>query len=255
MTTIIAAIDNSLAAGPVLTARLALAPALGADVEAICVADDGGLTAQASADTMGIPFRHLTGDARQRICEQAARPEVVAVAMGARARIGGRRTGHLVPQIADAISKPVLVVPPEAEPIASVHTVVIAMEGTNRNARSFKPTMSIAAGADVDLVVVHVDDQDTIPRFSDQIAHETDAFANEFLARNAHDAPNARLELRIGVPADEIIDAADSARADLIAIGWPQAHDVHKGTTAREILDRSHVPVLLVAVRNHAEGA
>lgn len=248
MTKIIAAIDNSLAAGPVLTSALALAPALGAEVEAIYVADGAGLTAQASAETLGVPFCHVAGDPRQQICEQAERPDVVAVAMGARQRVGGRRTGHLVREVADTTSKPVLVVPPESEPPTRVHTVVIAMEGTARNAKSLKQAVSVAADADLELVVVHVDDEDSIPSFSDQVAHETDAYAREFLARYVHNAPNARLELRIGVPTDEIIEAADAAGADLLAIGWPQSHAEHPGTTARELLDRSHIPVLLVAL-------
>jgi nucleotide-binding universal stress UspA family protein len=255
VTAIIAAVDNSVAAGPVLSAALAFAPALGADVEAINVDEDGGLTAKASADTLGIAYRQLTGDPHQQICEQASRPEVVAVVMGARERIGGRRTGHLVQQVADTIDKPVLVVSPDVTPLTRVHIVVIAMEGTARNSKSLKQAVSVAAGADLDLIVVHVDDEDSIPSFSDQVAHETDAYASEFLARNVHGAPNARLELRIGVPADEIIKAADSLQADLLAVGWPQSHEAHKGMTAREILDRSHVPVLLVAVRDHAEGA
>lgn len=253
MTKIIAAIDNSLAARPVLAMSAALAPVLGAEVEAIYVAEDEGTTARASAEAFGVPFHQVPGDPFRRISELAEDDDVVAVAIGARGRRSGRRIGHLARQVANAIDKPVLIVPPDAQPPERLHTVVIAMESSPRKARSLKPAVAVAAAADLELVVVHVDDEDSIPSFSDQVAHETDAYAEEFVARYLHGAPKARLELRIGVPADEIIAAVDSAMADMVAIGWPRPADTRRGAVAREVLDRSRVPVLLVAVA-HNEG-
>jgi hypothetical protein len=50
------------------------------------------------------------------------------------------------------------------------------------------------------------------------------------------------------VPADEILDVTDAASADLLAIGWPQDAGDDHGLVARELLDRSRVPLLLVAL-------
>ena len=122
------------------------------------------------------------------------------------------------------------------------------MEGTPDKARSTKRTIEVAARAGLELIVVHVDDESSIPRFSDQVQHETDAYAREFLARYCRGAPEARLELRIGLPADEILAAVDKVAPDIIAIGWPHSSEPGRGAVAREILDRSHTPVLLVAV-------
>ena len=248
MTKILSAIDNSLTAKPVLAMSAALAPVLGADVEAMYVAEDGGHTARECAASCGIAFRQLPGDPLQQIVRQAANEAVVAVVIGARGRRGGRHIGHLAREVADAIDKPVLVVPPDAEPAERLHTVVIAMEGTPGKARSLKSAIAVAADADLELVVVHVDDENSIPSFSDQVAYETESYAEEFLARYLQGAPKARLELRVGVPADEIIAAADSAMADVLAIGWPQSRDEQRGAVAREVLDRSRIPVLLVAI-------
>ena len=44
------------------------------------------------------------------------------------------------------------------------------------------------------------------------------------------------------------IDTGRDRYDRLLAIGWPQSAGVDHGATAREILDRSHVPVLLVAI-------
>jgi len=106
--------------------------------------------------------------------------------------------------------------------------------------------VEMASAAGLELIVVHVDDETTMPSFSDQVQHETDAFAQEFLARYVRGAPAAKLELRIGRPADEILAAAVATGAEVIALGWPQAKD--RGAVAREVVGRSHLPVLLVAV-------
>ena len=248
MSTVIAAIDNSAAARPVLVAATGLARVLGADVQAIYVAEDEGQTARASAESLGIPFTRLTGEPIREIAARAASDDVVALALGARRLVNERHIGHLARAVANEIDKPVLVVPPEAAPVERFRTVLIAMEGTPAKARSIKAVLDVAAGADLQVVVVHVDDESSIPSFSDQVAYETEAYAEEFLARYVHGAPKARLELRVGVPADEIVAASESIAADLLALGWPQSTDDDRGEVARDVLDRSHVPVLLVAL-------
>jgi len=248
MSTVIAAIDNSAAARPVLVAASALAMVLGADVEAIHVTENEGQTARASAESLGIPFTKLTGEPARQIAGRATAGDVVAVAIGARRQLKQRHIGHLARKLANEIDKPVLVVPPEAEPVDRFRTVLIAMEGTPAKARSIKPAVDLAAGADLEVVVVHVDDEASIPSFSDQLAHETAAYADEFLARYLHGAPRARLEPRVGAPADEIVAACHSIKADVLALGWPQSTDERRGAVAREVLDHSPVPVLLVAL-------
>jgi nucleotide-binding universal stress UspA family protein len=248
MSRILAAIDNSAAARPVVSMATALGEILNASVEALHVSDEKGQTACATAESGGVEYRTLLGDPFTRIVQRAAENDVVAVVVGARRRLKARRLGHLARQIADAVEKPVLVVPPEAQATGRLRRVVIAMEGTPAKAPNLRVAFDLATGADLEFVVVHVDDEDSIPSFSDQVAHETEAYANEFLARYLHGAPTARLELRVGVPADEIIDLTDSLAADLLAVGWPRLAGADRGATAREILDRSHVPVLLVAL-------
>jgi nucleotide-binding universal stress UspA family protein len=146
------------------------------------------------------------------------------------------------------MDKPVLMVPPDAHPRDSLQRVVVAMEGTPRKARSVKRAVEVAASAGLELVVVHVDDEASIPLFSDQIQHETDAYAREFLARYCRGAPEARLVLRIGNPAEEILATSETIAPDLLEIGWPHSSDPERGMVAREIVDRSPTPVLLVAV-------
>ncbi|MGZ6999639.1 MAG: hypothetical protein ACXVLZ_15540, partial [Acidimicrobiia bacterium] len=101
MSRIIAAVDNSLAAQPVLATAKLLAPILGAEVDAIHIAQNDGTTARASAEALRIGFRQLKGRVFDRIVEEASADDVVGVAVGARGRRAGRHSGHLVAALAD----------------------------------------------------------------------------------------------------------------------------------------------------------
>ncbi len=248
MSRIVAAIDNSPAARPVLWVARALGPVLGAEVEAVHVVDEEGDTAAAVADSLGVPYRVLPGDdALPAILGYVAGSEVSLVVVGARRRLQSLDLGHLAGQIAENLDKPVVVVPPETRSMERLHRIMVALEATPAKARGLSNVISVAAAAELDIVVVHVDDERSIPSFSDQEAHETRAYADEFLARYLPGAGPARLELRVGDPADEIINLAQPSTVDLLALGWPR--DPERGAVARRVLRHSHVPVLLVSIR------
>jgi nucleotide-binding universal stress UspA family protein len=244
---VIAAIDNSAAARPVLAMGRAVSSALAATLEVVHVIEDSDDTARASAEAAGAPLRALSGDPVEQLAEVIAEDDVVALVVGARGRLGSPRpAGHLAVALAGRSDKPVVVVPPDAHPPDRLRKVLVAMEGTPGKARALQRTMELSTDAGLEIVVVHVDEE--IPSFTDQVQHETEAYAQEFFARHVLGAPQARLELRIGVPAAEVLGAIESLQAELVAVGWPHSADPSRGVVAREILDRSPVPVLLVAV-------
>jgi len=152
--------------------------------------------------------------------------------------------------LAGAITKPLVIVPPDAQPPPRIARVLIAMKGTTRSARELLGVIQIGAAADLDLVVVHVDSEDTIPAFSDQAQYDTQDYANEFLTRYCRGAPEARLVLRVGLPVDEILATADEVDPDMLVIGWPHSSDPNRAPIAREILTRSHVPVLVATTKD-----
>lgn len=246
---IIALVDNSAAARPVLGTAVALGPVLGATVEAVHVTENGSGTAAALAEQFAVPLRVMAGDPLETITDLAEADDVVAIVVGSRDRPRGRRhAGHLALALADRLSKPVVMVPPEAQPPDRVRKVLVGMEGTASNARGLQRVVTLVEDAGVELVVVHVDDEDSIPSFSDQVQYETEAYAREFLDRYCQGATTVRLETRIGVPADEIIAAAAEISPAILALGWPQTHEPGRGEVVREVVDRSRIPVLLIAV-------
>ena len=249
MSRIIAAVDDSAAAHPVVAAAALLAPVFGAGVEGVHVADVEGRTAASAAAGFGIPFRTVPGEPLERLVALAGDDDVIGFAIGQRSKLATTATGHLALGLADSVDKPVLVVSPRAVVPDRFRRVLIAMEGVPGRARELKRAMALAAGTELELIVVHVEDESSVPSFSDQVQYETEAYAEEFLARYAPGAPDARLELRVGAPVDQILRTCEDERPDVVAMGWPHADGLRRGDVVRAVLERSPVPVLLVATR------
>lgn len=248
MSTVLAAVDDSLCAGPVLAAAQALAPLLGSEVRAVHVGDDAGETARGHAARAGVLLVQVVGDPLDQLAEAAAEG-VTAVVVGARDRASsGAPAGHLPLALAERLACPVLVVPPHWPAKARVDRVLIALEGRPGRARPLRHAVDVVAGADLDLTVVHVEDAADVPAFSDAPAHEMAAFAQEYLARSWPAAPPLRLALPVGPPVDEVLALAHDLHPDVLVAGWPQGAGPSHGHVVRELLRRAPCPVLLVAV-------
>src|SRR6187200_1818000 len=128
MTKVLAAIDNSLAAKAVLTTARAIADLLDAEVEGVHVRINGETTARSAAEADGIELRVLSGetvDALRRAGEESA---VAAVVIGARGLpTSPRPLGATATVLATTLSKPVVVVPPEARERA-VRRILVPLE-------------------------------------------------------------------------------------------------------------------------------
>ena len=250
MPTLLAALDNSAACTPVIRMAKVLAPILGAGVEAVHVAENGFDTAEASARAADVPFRAVRGDPLGELLGLVGDSGVVGAAIGVRGLPGSHRVpGHLMLQLADQCGKPLLAVPPESHIPDELHRVLIAMEGTASRPRRLNHALELVNALGLEVIVVHVNDEDAIPSFSDQVQHETDAYADAFLGRYARGLQRSQLELRIGDPAREILAVADERDVDLVAMGWPSGAGPGRGLIARAVLQHNHVPTLLVPLR------
>ena len=248
MSTVLAAIDNSGQARSVLAVARAVADALGAEVEAVHVAGDGHESATGSAEAADVPLRLLSGDPVEQLVAASVADDVLVVVVGLRNHPGGPRPGgHTVLAVAERTGTPVVVVPPEVDEFGPLTTVLVAVAGDPAETAALQQSVELAKETDLELVVVHVDEE--IPRFTDQVQHEVNAYAEEFVARRGRELRGIRLELRLGAAADEILAAVDSERPGLVAVGWPRAGPSEHGDVAREILAHCRVPVLLVGRR------
>ena len=92
MSRIIAAIDNSPAARPVLAMAKAVAPFFAADVEAVHVVQNGDQTVQLEAAQAGVSVVRLEGGPAERIVASVATPTLSRRSSG---RTVTRRPGTL----------------------------------------------------------------------------------------------------------------------------------------------------------------
>jgi nucleotide-binding universal stress UspA family protein len=226
MTKVIACLVDPARERAIVGLAGAVAPLFGAEVEQVRV---GGRDALAALVHAG----------------EAADVEVIVIGEGhALAADAGTDDATA---LATRTDTPVLAIPPDATVPTRIERVLIAMKGTPASELNLKRAIQHADLGGVDVVVLHVDDEASIPPFSDQVQHEVDAYAREFLARWIPGAEHARIEFRVGTPTSEILETVSSTHPDVLAVGWPRSDDAARGHTARELLQNSPVPVLLVA--------
>jgi nucleotide-binding universal stress UspA family protein len=250
MKTVLAALDASLAGNPVLVTARGLAEMLGAQVRAVHVAVDGDRTARNVAEAAGVELSVVNGPVVDRLIEAGRGDEVTAVAIGARGTPSGHRPlGSTAFAVATSVLKPVVVVPPDARVAPEFRRILVPLEGTTSTSLAPRSLVELARGANLDVIALHVHDEEDIPAFTDQPQHEHEAWAREFLARYCPWGIGAvSLERRVGRSEELIPLVAEQARCDLIALGWAQALEAGRAPVIRSTLERSRVPVILVPV-------
>jgi nucleotide-binding universal stress UspA family protein len=253
---VLAALDRSPTAKPVVAAAHALATLVGAEVTALHVGVDGADVPRSLAAQAGMPLRVVAGDVVHRLVEAADAGDVAAVVVGARGIASDpRRVGATAVAVATTVPKPVVVVPPQADPPAAYTRVLVPLEGSATTSLAPRPLIERAASAGLDVVVLHVLGLETMPAFTDQPQHEHTAWEIEFLARHCPwGSGAARLEMRLGQSEDLVPLVARELDCDLIVLGWSQELAPNRARVVRATLERSSVPVMLVPARAAVEG-
>jgi nucleotide-binding universal stress UspA family protein len=160
----------------------------------------------------------------------------------------GSSSSTLCWQVAQRTLTPIVVVPTNvARPHQPISRVLLPLDGTLESAAAVSPTMDLLARAGVELVVLHVFDASTVPKFWDHEIHAQRVWEDEFLTRHCGH-PGVRLELRTGLPGENVIDVAAAAGADLIALGWSRQLASGRALTVRRTVRDARVPVLLVPI-------
>jgi len=251
MKKVLAALDNSLAGRSVVATARALATLLGAEVEGLHVQVDGARTARMTAEAAGVPLRILAGPVVERLVDGGEEEDVIALALGARGTPSGRRPlGGTASAVATALGKPVVIVPPDAEPPLKLRRVLVPLEGTLSTSLAPRVIVELAPAAEIEMLALHVYDLDSLPAFTDQPQHEQRAWALEFLQRYCPwGFRDVRLETRVGRSEELVPRVAEEEDCDLIALGWSQELASGRAPVVRETLERSRLPVLLFPVR------
>jgi nucleotide-binding universal stress UspA family protein len=254
---VLAALDNSLAAGAVLATAANLARLFHAQVDAVHVGEDGNGIALSEAAAAALELRKLAGPTVPALVQAAEDEEVVAIVVGTRRLpLGGRPVGATALELITSLLKPVVVVPPDAARPSELRRVLVPLEGTLSTSLAPKALIELAQDANVEIVIVHVHDAATLPAFTDQPQHQARAWCEEFVARYCPwGVWKVSIELRVGRREEEILAAARETECDLIALGWAQELAAGRAPVVREVLERGRIPVLLMPVHLAAPAA
>jgi len=252
MKKVLAAVDNSSAGRGVIASARALAALLDAGVEVLYVRVDGDRTVRQAAEAAGLELRIAEGPVVERLIKEGAADDVVALVVGTRRSHAARRAlGRTAAAVATQLPKPILIVPPDADPAPVFRRVLVPIEGSVSSSLAPRTVFELAAGAEIDAVALHVYDESSVPAFTDQPQHEQPAWEDEFLHRYCPwGLASVRLETRVGRSGESISRAAEECGCDLIALGWSQELSGGRAPVVREVLELSSRPVLLVPVRS-----
>jgi nucleotide-binding universal stress UspA family protein len=247
MRIVLAALDTSAAARPVLETAIRLAQLTGADVEAVHVASPGQPveTPASLAARAGVDLRLLEGPVVPTLLAALHSEDTLAAVIGARATPGGRRpVGSTALRILEKADKAVMVVPPEAVSPGLFRRLLVPLEGTDISSRPVLERLAPLLVAEAELVVLHVFNESTLPAMLDRPEYDLEILGKEFLARHFPDAK--RIELRPGPIAQRVAEVSEEQGTDLIVLSWSQDSSGGRAQVIQDVLGTSTIPVLLL---------
>lgn len=257
MSTVLAAVDNSPAAGPVLAAARRLAGATGSSVRAVHVGEPGRPAPQELADRLAVELTVVDGTGREveDVLLESFRAEGVRMGVvGARDVPGGARpVGHIAQRLVESSEVPVLVVPPDAPESAGrpPWRVLLPLEGDEETSRDLAGRLARLLPSDVELVVLHVATAATAP-VVDHAEWGISLWAEEFLARYCPTA--SRVDLRSGDVGGRILEACADVEADLVVLSWSQDTSAGHAAVVRDVLAHTTIPVALIPVARRRDA-
>lgn len=243
MSTVLAAIDATPAARSVLATAKAVGQALHLEVSALYV---GKSPSQADeyAQEYGLPLLVVRGRPDVQIIAAGERPDIDLVVLALHGLPGRNEPGQTARAVATRLTKPVLVVPPDA-PIREVpRKVLIPLDGSRGVSAAVRPLIATYVAAGAEVIAVHVFEPDTVPMFLDGVPDEI-AWRDEFLSQHCADL-GIRLETRPGPTVLALLDVATAEDVDVIALGWQQNLAPERAVVVREVLQRARRPVALI---------
>jgi nucleotide-binding universal stress UspA family protein len=248
MSIILAALDTSTAARPVMETALRIGQLTGADVQAVHVRvgpRESVDAPEALAALSEVPFKVLEGPVEPALLAAAGAPDVIAVVIGARGTPdGGHPVGHTARHILENTEKPVVVVPPEAVSPRLIQRLLVPLEGTEVSSRTVLERLFPLLVADVELVVIHVFTDTTLPAMLDHPGRDLEILGKEFLTR--HFPHSSDIEFRTGSVATRVSEVSHEHDTDLIVLSWSQNPEPERARVIREVLGGSALPVLLL---------
>ena len=253
--TVLVALKPGPGARPALSAGIALARQMGAAVAAVHVGGaTGAIEASAAADAVGVPLNVVHGPVVATLVREARRRGVEALVLAGRSQPGTRRPHGRVPlAVASALTKPVLIVPPECQVPVLLHRLLLPVDEGLSPSAAVSLVRRLARIQPIDIILLHVHGRGSIPPFDDQPHHEALAWERRFRHQVGASVTEMPLQVRIGATSATVLSVAEEAAADLIVLEWAADLGPGRAAVVRQVVGRSRVPVLLVRSQGRAQ--
>jgi nucleotide-binding universal stress UspA family protein len=249
MSIVLAALDSSPTARPVLETALRVARLTAADVKLLHVDEGASDLPRSLASWADLPIRVVSGPVGPTLLDAFAAPDVIVAIVGARgATVDQRPAGHTALHILERLDKPIVVVPPEAagRSVRAIERVLLPLEGTDESSLPVIECLASLIVGDVDVIVLHVFTRETMPRVLDRPVRDLQLWADEFGAR--YGPTGARTECRVGKVGDEVARLAAEEDVDMAVLSWSQDASAGHAKVVRDVVARAVIPVLLLPV-------
>lgn len=248
MRTVLAALDTTAAARPVVETARGIGLLMDATVEALHVGDRPVEMLETLTAQHQMPLRVMAGeDVTAAVLEAVEASGVVAAVVGARAAPGGRRpTGRTALAVVERTRKPTVVVPPDfaSGGTGSPRRLLIPLEGSPQSSQPVLEGLLPLVASEVELVALHVFTPATMPHVLDRPQRDLELIGTEFLAQYCPHA--TRLEWRTGPVGTQVCDVCATESADLIVLSWSQDSSAGRAAVVRHVLADATIPVLLL---------
>jgi len=244
---VLAAVDDSAGAGRVVGTARTLADLLGMSVRAVHV---GTAIPRSLRRALGVAdVTVVEGDPAAEVLTAIRGADVAWAVLGSRNELPGPiPAGHVSAVVVAGVDKPIVLVPPTATGSRPIRRVLVPLEGTAETSLTVTDPLFELTRAGVEPIALHVFDEQTVPRFWDDVAHAHSSYSHEFRRRWCDTAGITDVRLRRGRPAAHVLDVAEQEQVDLIALGWNQDLGPGRADLVRTVLGDARVPVLLVPV-------
>jgi hypothetical protein len=155
--------------------------------------------------------------------------------------------------VATSLDKPVVIVPPDGR-TGPLRRALVPVEAVSPLLAP-RAIVELAQGSELEVVVLHVHDEESLPPFTDQPQHETASWAQEFLRRYCPwGIGTVGLQTRVGRVEDLVPLVAQETDADIVALAWAQELAPDRAAVVEAALARVRVPVMLFPVHVTVPG-
>lgn len=248
MSRVVCFVDESASTSTVATSARALARLLELrlDVIHVCGDDRAGSNAPKRLRQYGLELdsRVIVGEPISVMLREMDADDSVFAVLGSRSIVSKPQpAGHIAMALLAKATIPLLVIPPGASPFPDrPPRLLLPLDGDEKTSVAVEPVARLLNDAGGAIVSLHVFDSSTVPRFIES-SQDVVILAREFRERHTH-GYSRECELRIGDPAQAIMDVADARDCDGIIVAWRQDLSAGHAQVVLELLRKAGRPLI-----------